>query len=101
MLTQRNTSHKYTNFKSTACFIPRLKDQADEAIVKINTVILSLFLPFPRRKHSVQFTHKLVQTQLYFESLNSTKTPVYASLDLRETVREPHILSYCRQTFSF
>lgn len=101
MSKHKNTSHKYTNFKSTACFIPKLKDQADEAIVKINTVILSLFLPFPWRKHFVQFTHKLVQTQLYFESLNSAKTPAYASLDLREILCETHILTNCRQTFSF
>lgn len=71
MSKHKNTSHKYTNFKSTACFIPELKDQAEEAIVKINTVILSLFLPFPWRNTLCSSHTQLVQTQLYFVSLNA------------------------------
>lgn len=66
MSKHKSTLHKYTHFKSSACFIPKLQDQTDEAITKINAVILPQVLP---------------------TSPNTTlkaSTPAYPSPDLRE-----------------
>lgn len=52
-----------------------------------NSVFFSLFYEEPLTVY--RFTHKLVQTKLCFENLNSARTPASPRPDLLETLYKP------------